>query len=147
MPYRPISKIGGLGTAWMEGLTAVTENFHRFQNQIGSGVERGIRKATMLLLKESRKLVPVDYGVLKASGYAEVKGKGFDAKGTVGYTAPYAAAVHEKVEMKLQGEPRPGGRGFFWDPQGRAQAKFLEAPSRRFGADMRRIIRTEARLK
>jgi hypothetical protein len=50
---------------------------------------------------------------------------------TVGFTAAYALYVHEKVEMKLKGQPRPGkNRGRFWDPQGRAQAKFLEEPAR-----------------
>lgn len=49
----------------------------------------------------------------------------------VGYTAAYALAVHEKIEMKLAGQPRkPPGKGLYWDPQGRAQAKFLEGPAR-----------------
>lgn len=56
--------------------------------------------------------------------------KEHDVSVIVGYTAKYALFVHEKIEMVLQGQPRPGGRGFFWDPQGRAQAKFLEAPAR-----------------
>lgn len=46
----------------------------------------------------------------------------------VGFAAPYAKAVHENVEMKLQGLPRPSGRGVYWGPHG--QAKFLEKPAR-----------------
>lgn len=48
----------------------------------------------------------------------------------VGYTAAYAVYVHESIGMVLQGKPRPKNRGYYWDPQGRAQAKFLEAPAR-----------------
>ena len=44
----------------------------------------------------------------------------------VGYTCPYAAFVHEKVGMVLQGVPRANGHGRYWDPQGVAEAKFLE---------------------
>lgn len=74
----------------------------------------------------------------------------------VGFTAAYALYVHERVEMKWKGLPRGRGfsidkqgrvvvpssylkgdgkasgknRGFYWDPQGQAQAKFLEQPAR-----------------
>lgn len=53
----------------------------------------------------------------------------------VGYTANYALFVHENMEihppgMLHAGEPRGKGRGFVWDPQGRAQPKFLENPMR-----------------
>lgn len=63
----------------------------------------------------------------------------------VGYTAGYAVHVHE-MKMVNQGKPRSGDgsgrdkktgrykkgskKGFFWDPQGRGQNKFLEQPFR-----------------
>ncbi len=50
-----------------------------------------------------------------------------------GYSARYAIWVHELTAMKLKGQPRPGNRGSFWDPPGRGQAKYLEAPARRLG--------------
>lgn len=60
---------------------------------------------------------------------------------TVGYTANYALYVHEKVEMKLKGKKRPGkNRGKFWDPQGRAQAKFLEEPARTMQGELGRVV-------
>lgn len=60
----------------------------------------------------------------------------------VGYTASYALAVHEKVEMKLAGQPRQKPRkGYYWDPQGRAQAKFLETPARTESREISRITR------
>lgn len=80
----------------------------------------------------------------------------------VGFTAAYALSVHENVEMKWQGRPRDhslwqhgtrlrekatgrfakvGKRGRYWDPQGQAQAKFLEEPARRMRSEIQRIIK------
>lgn len=58
----------------------------------------------------------------------------------VGFTASYAAAVHEKVKMKLAGKPRPRGRGLYWDPQGKATAKFLEKALREDRAEAKQIL-------
>lgn len=83
----------------------------------------------------------------------------------VGYTASYALAVHENVAMKWKGLPRDhrlwrtrsdgrirekktgrfskaGKRGLYWDPQGKAQAKFLEEPARRLRKEIVKIIQT-----
>lgn len=49
----------------------------------------------------------------------------------VGYTAKYALFVHENREMKLKGQKRAKPRkGRYWDPQGKAQAGYLETPAR-----------------
>lgn len=85
----------------------------------------------------------------------------------VGYNANYALSVHERIEMKWKGLPRGagfsrdsqgrvivsrkvtetgtvggGGKGFYWDPQGRAQAKFLEQPARELRRELSAIIET-----
>lgn len=82
----------------------------------------------------------------------------------VGFTAAYALYVHERVEMKWKGLPRGQGfsrdktgqvhvpknilaggestthkQGFYWDPQGKGQAKFLEEPARTMGKELGRI--------
>lgn len=64
----------------------------------------------------------------------------------VGYKANYALYVHEKIEMKLKGQKRPklkggGDHGRYWDPQGRAQAKFLEQPAREMGTVLADIVK------
>ena len=80
-------------------------------------------------------------------------------KAVVGYSAAYAIYVHENMEiwppgMRLAGKPRPGGlvasgkrkgqprHGYYWDPQGQAQPKFLESPFRmlRNIGELRRVI-------
>jgi len=48
----------------------------------------------------------------------------------VGYRGvAYAVYVHENMEMKLKGQPRPSKRGRYWDPPG-SGPKFLENPAR-----------------
>lgn len=60
----------------------------------------------------------------------------------VGYTANYAIYVHENLEMSWQGQPRRGGRGFYWDPQGQARSQFLIHPFRTQADELRRIVVT-----
>lgn len=69
-------------------------------------------------------LTPVETGNLINSQYAPQlrRGNGFTT-GHVGYTADYAAAVHD-MPGTLKGLPRASGRGNYWDPGG--QPEFLE---------------------
>lgn len=115
--------------------------------QVALGAETGLKLAGLLLQRDSQSHVPVEYGPLKASAYTRAVGKGFDTVVDVGYTASYALYVHEQVGMVLKGQPRPSGRGAFWDPQGQAYAKFLEEPMRRLIPAMNRIIFQAAKIK
>lgn len=83
-----------------------------------------------------------------------------EASVLVGYTAAYAVYVHEDIEMKWKGLPRGAGftkkdgvitfgsdlgagatgKGFYWDPQGQGQAKFLEAPARYLKSELTNIV-------
>ncbi len=79
------------------------------------------------ILKESQRHVPLEFGPLHDSGQVTKNGKGFKAEARVAYTTDYAAAVHEKVDMVLKGEPRPSGFGRYWEAtRGWGSAKFLE---------------------
>lgn len=71
---------------------------------------------------------------------AREKARGKDTSVVVGFTAFYALFVHENLEMKLAGLPRPKGRGQYWDPQGRAQAKFLEEPFRTMRGELLKTV-------
>lgn len=78
------------------------------------------------------------------------KAKGENASVIVGYTAAYALYVHEAVGEKLRGLPRSPevdkkgnpkpARGYYWDPQGRAQSKFLEEPARTLQPELAQIV-------
>jgi hypothetical protein len=50
----------------------------------------------------------------------------------VGYSANYALWVHENMEQKLKGQPRPSGIATYWSPAGTGP-KFLERPARELG--------------
>ena len=112
------------------GQGAVLFNLWRARKDLEKNFENSLYDAGEELLEESQARVPVEFGELKRSGYARAVGNGFNTTVYVGYTAPYAAYVHECVEMKLYGKPRPSGRGVYWDPLGQATAKFLEMPAR-----------------
>ncbi len=130
------------------GVEKVIANLRNRQRLLAAGIERGLKRAGLTLQRESQRLVPVDYGVLKASAFTRKTGSGFNTVVTVGYTAAYAIYVHENVEMKLKGEPRLAPhQGRYWDPQGRGQSKFLEEPARRLQATLRQIILGEAKIK
>lgn len=131
----------------LEGLDNVLKNLKREKKSMGDRVELGLKAAGLFLQRESQKVVPVEDGNLKASAFTRATGKGYDTQVSVGYTAAYALYVHEAVGMVLKGQPRPSGKGNYWDPAGRGQAKFLEEPYRRLTPELRKIIRNYAKVK
>jgi hypothetical protein len=61
-------------------------------------------------------LTPVDTATLLNSRYApNIKEMRGGMVGRIGYTASYAAAVHD-APGTLMGLPRPNGRGNYWAP-------------------------------
>lgn len=123
------------------GQVQVIKNLRLTRAQMESRVENGLKKAGLTLQRESQKVVPVDFGPLKASAFTRVQGKGIKTVAVVGYTASYALFVHEQVGMVLKGKPRSApSKGKYWDPQGKGQAKFLEEPARRLTPQLKQII-------
>lgn len=91
------------------------------------------------VMKQSQRIVPHEFGPLANSARSYVTDSkrlgGFGDEARVFYSADYAAAVHERVEMVLKGQPRPSGFGEYWDAySGPGSAKFLE-----------RVVREERR--
>lgn len=136
----------------VKGLQKVVENLRKMQIYTPRAVERGLVAGGLFIQRESQLRVPVDTGNLKASAFTRVvPNAGSMYPGViVGFTAGYALYVHEAVGMKLKGQPRPknlGGssRGKFWDPQGRAQAKFLESVVREKKSEIVEIVKTTAK--
>lgn len=133
------------------GAERIRERLERYQTALARALENGLLKAGETLQRDSQGRVPVDTGNLKASAFTRLDGGGLNANVIVGYTAEYALKVHEAVGMKLRGKPRargtrPGGRGWrgrYWDPQGRAQPKFLEAPAYELRGTLFGIIQRE----
>lgn len=81
--------------------------------------EAGAYAAGLMIQGEAQDRTPVEYGNLQGSAYTQRIPKGAQ----VGFTSEYALFVHENMEMKLEGLPRPSGLGTYWNPGG---PKFLE---------------------
>lgn len=128
------------------GQAQVLANLNRKRKELGLRFAQGLKLAGLLLQRESMVMVPVEYGPLKASAYTRSSGVGFETVVTVGYTAAYALYVHEQVAEKLRGQPRPSGRGLFWDPSPQAQSKFLEKALRSNMDVMKALVKTAMKI-
>lgn len=128
-----------------KGVAAVTANLNREISALKVRSSAGTLALAFVVLGRSNSRVPREDSVLFNSGYAR-KAQHNPMAAEVGYTAGYAAYVHESIEMKLKGKPRPykgtggakarqrraqsgkynrrGGKGNYWDPGG--EPKFLE---------------------
>lgn len=91
-------------------------------------------------------------GVQRLTGQLQKLKKRYGTKSrykvTVGYSAPHAVFVHENLEMKLAGIPRPSGRGVYWGrPRAPGRSKFLESANRdrRVRAEIRERIASVTR--
>lgn len=132
----------------IEGVKQILDNLRKEDQKLGQRMEGALKRAGLTLQRESQSLVPVHFGNLKASAFTRAEGTGYATVVSVGYTAAYALYVHEAVGMVLKGQPRTGqgAKGRYWDPQGKAQAKFLEEPSRRLAPELTRIIKEAAKI-
>lgn len=108
---------------------------------------KGMTLASAYVKLEAQKRVPVDDGNLKGSAYNSVTLQGRKIVGQIGFTANYAAAVHEKP-MVHQGEKRrgKGAKGRYWDPQGKGTNKFLEKAIDENHSEILQIIHKCAKL-
>jgi hypothetical protein len=105
----------------------------------------GLLAAAFFIQGESQKIVPVEYGNLRGSAFTRKtpEAKADELSVEVGYGAAYAIYVHENMEQKLAGLPRPSGLGVYWGPAG--QPKYLESPIQANHDRILRIIASYAR--
>lgn len=141
----------------VEGLSEVIGNLRKEKTFTEKMVAQGLIKAGTFIYKESRKIVPMQRGILRASAYVRPIGslalKSFEV--IVGYTAGYAVYVHEiltnahgaafnrKHAAKIRhmiaiGKSNTNNGWFFRKPE--EQAKFLERPVRDNRDEIFRII-------
>ena len=111
--------------AKVHGIERLQRRLRRKAKTYGKATVRGLLKAGLHLQRVSQQLVPVDTGALKNSAFTRQEGDDV----TVGYTQAYALPVHERTYVN-----HPIG-----------QAKFLEQPLRTEEAEMKRIIKQEAK--
>lgn len=144
------------------GMKNVLRNLAAAKGVIGRNVGRGLKKGGLHLLRKTDKYTPVQLGNLRNSKFCRnVGGGGFDADVIVGFTADYAAVVHEDM-TKTHGEkfnvlhaeeiaaaagtPRGTAKGGMFARGEDQQAKFLERPAREERRLILKIIQREARI-
>lgn len=95
---------------------------------------------------ESAVMIPIDTSTLINSQFREVIANGSRITGRIGYSANYAAYVHEAKGIHLgRNTPRPvdpgeapGSRGNIWDKNGRP--KYLEQGAKNASTRVNKII-------
>jgi len=117
----------------------------------GKGCEVGLKRAGLLVQRESMKEVPVDTGNLRGSSFCRnVGGAGFSADVGVGYTASYAVFVHENMDA-AHGEAfnkkyaEEIARETMNNRGPKQKAKFLEDPVKRLRRHVLLIVASAIR--
>lgn len=92
----------------------------------GNTTEQAVYEILSQVGAMANQMVPMDTSTLVNSQYApQIEQEGGKTAGSIGYTAEYAAAVHD-APGTLRGQPRDPddpSRGDFWDPN--AEPGFL----------------------
>ncbi|HGO5536047.1 TPA: HK97 gp10 family phage protein [Klebsiella oxytoca] len=119
----------------VRGVEQAKANLDRIIGDIkGRKVVRAIQSALILGSTRAAYYTPIDTSTLINSQFREISVNGTRVTGRVGYTANYAAFVHE-MPGKLKGKPRAHfgttrsgqqfgggtGTGNYWDPHGEPQ--------------------------
>lgn len=141
-----------------KGLKQVRHNVAKIIGEIGASMpERAVYEALLIIDGNAALLTPVDTSNLINSRFIEVKKAPDGIHGKMGYTAEYAAAVHE-MSGKLKGQPREdfgvtrsgqafgGGTktGNYWDPN--AEPEFLKKGAENARADIDRVVKKRMKL-
>lgn len=109
---------------YVKGLDETLKNLNDRLDAIPNKSMRGLLAGGLLVQRDAQKRVPVEYGVLRQSAFTRKAMNERAVKAVeVGFTAAYAPFVHENLEQKLKGKPRPSGKGVYWGPQG--EPRFL----------------------
>lgn len=119
----------------VRGTQELNRNVKDVVGQMRKNAADAIEAAARFLRKKSQEEVPIDTGRLFNSAYHVVfaKGTGGNAviKGVVGYSAPYAMPVHDRLDV--------------YHPTGNAE--FLLGPSRKYAKQIKSIIAGKLSVK
>lgn len=106
-------------------ITGVDRVKERLRTTFSTIADQKTDRAVYAILATGRNyadtITPQELGNLLNSGYAPIIEHMPDrVVGVIGYSAEYAAAVHNASGI-LKGQQRASGRGNYWDPQGEPQ--------------------------
>lgn len=161
-------------SASLQGMPLVLRNLNTFQANTRRKIGAGLYRAAVLLMYQSQKLVPIQFGFLRASKFIRSQSQGAGGKNDqipsvyLGYTSEYAIYVHENLEnahgaafnrkhmMRILGATKSkkqvGSRtkntvksGLFFRGE-MQQAKFLESPMRTMRKEMLEEVARTAKI-
>jgi hypothetical protein len=112
----------------VRGLKEVRQQLRRVFGDIsGPKAEKTLTEVLIIAAGYAATMTPIDTSNLINSQYRKITAYGTRVVGAIGYTAAYAAAVHDaKGTLKGTNTPRTKSdpsRGNFWDPD--AEPEFL----------------------
>lgn len=107
----------------VKGLKEVRQQLKKtFGNIAGPLTEKALTEVLITAAGFAATMTPIDTSNLINSQYRKITAYGTRVVGAIGYTAAYAAAVHDaKGTLKGTNTPRSKSdpsRGNFWDPDG-----------------------------
>jgi hypothetical protein len=145
------------GMVKVTGVTVVRKNMAMFTKDLSVQFAIGLRKAGLLLQYISQKhYCPVHQGHLKASAFTRSTGSGFSMGVIVGYTAKYAAYVHEDLDKRhgrvfneyyakqIAEAHTSAQKRYYFNRGATQQAKFLEKPARENQKELLAVIMGQA---
>lgn len=103
----------------VEGVEELNRELRRIAREAPEAVAAGCYAGALVIQEAAQNLTPVERGNLQGSAFTNR----IEGGAETGFSAEYALHVHENMEQKLKGQPRPSGLGTYWNPGG---PKFLE---------------------
>lgn len=127
-------------TAEVRGANVAAARLRALATTAPTVTGREMYRTWTAIMAESKQLVPVDQGELRASAYVNLPQRnGAEVTVEGGYSAPYAASVHENPRAGKTGGVSPSGHRYaHWATVG--QWKFLEIPFRRLVQGLRERV-------
>lgn len=138
------------------GVRKIRVNLKTYMVDQGRVFSIGLRRAGIFLQHKSQKITPVLTGTLRNTAFTRRFGSGYRTDVVVGYTAKYAAFVHEDLDKahgrqfnelhasEIASAHTPSQKRYFHTRGENQQAKFLEKPAREKRPEMLAIIASEA---
>lgn len=127
----------------LKGLDSVIKNLNKEISNIEGDIFDGLKAAGLFIEGEAVELAPAEFGVLRNSSFSQAERRTNGSVVKVGFTAEYAAFVHE-MPMKNKGKPRGGVRkGAYWS---NGENKFLEKAVKRNMNKILKIIAIRAKI-
>lgn len=136
----------------VRGLKEVRQQLHRLMGDIsGPMAEKALTEVMIVAGGFAATMTPIDTSNLINSQFRQISKSGSKVSAMLGYTAAYAAAVHDKkgttVGKNVPRDRNNASRGNFWDPDAEPEflAKAFEEPDAR--ADIDAVVERYMKLK